>query len=193
MAIVNSHIASLSIISITIILAAGIVSVVALTEFVSVGIAQGQVNNITSSSLTPQQKAAMCNPNNPKLKFVNSTESKICGIPPTPTNNMATTLAANTTGRGTRTGTEIPLPSTSISPSNTPTMAKQLPSLYEQGYTKGVADAKSVQITTRPSSTMRPDDVDCDSDVDPKASNEDYCSGYQHGYADTNNHALLVR
>ncbi len=36
--------------------------------------------------LTPQQKAAFCNPNNPRLKFVNSTESKICGIPATPTN-----------------------------------------------------------------------------------------------------------
>ena len=72
-------------------------------------------------------------------------------------------------------------------------MIKQLPPLYEQGYTKGVADAKSVQITTRPSGTIRPDDVDCDSDVDSKASNENYCSGYQHRYADTNNHELLVR
>jgi hypothetical protein len=147
----------------------------------------------TTSSLTLQQKAAMYNPNNPKLKFVNSTESKVCDIPPTPTNNTATTSAANTTGRGTRTGTEILLPRTSISPSNTPTMAKQLPSLYEQGYTKGVADAKSVHITTSPTGTMRPDDVDCDSDIDPKASNEDYCSGYQHGYADMNNDELLVR
>jgi hypothetical protein len=43
--------------------------------------------------LTPQQKAQFCNPNNPKLKFVNSTESKICSIPTTPTNatNATTT------------------------------------------------------------------------------------------------------
>jgi hypothetical protein len=95
---VNLHIASLSIISITIILAATIVTV-ALTEFGNFGIAQGQVSNSTSS-LTPEQKAAICDPSNPKLKFVNSTESKICGIPPTPTN---TTSAANTT-----TGTESP-------------------------------------------------------------------------------------
>ncbi len=43
--------------------------------------------------LTPQEKAQFCNPNNPKLKFVNSTESKICGIPTTSTNatNATTT------------------------------------------------------------------------------------------------------
>ena len=43
--------------------------------------------------LSPQQKAQFCNPNNPKLKFVNSTESKICSIPTTPTNatNATTT------------------------------------------------------------------------------------------------------
>jgi hypothetical protein len=50
--------------------------------------------NVTHAQLlTPQQKAAFCNPNNPKLKFVNSTESKICSIPLTPTNatNATTT------------------------------------------------------------------------------------------------------
>src|ERR671939_2136493 len=89
-----------------------------LTGFANFGIsiAQGQVNS-TSSSLTAQQKAAMCNLNNPKLNFVNSTESEICGIPPTPTNMTTTTPAANTT--------------------TTPTTGgKQLPSLYDQGYTK---------------------------------------------------------
>ena len=110
----------------------------------------------------------MCNPNNPKLNFVNSTESKICGIPPTSTNT--TTPAANN--------------NTAL-----PTTGKQLGLLYNQGYTKGVADAKSVQITT-PIGTMKPDDVDCDSSIDPQASNEDYCSGYQHGYADTYNHEV---
>jgi hypothetical protein len=183
----------IDIISITTIIRASIVLVILITEFENVGGAQGQASNSTSSSipsLSPQRKAAMCNPNNPRLKFVNYIESKRCGIPSTPTSNTATTLAVNTTGRVTRTGTEIPLLSTSISASNTLTMAKQLPPLCEQGYTKGV---KPVQITASPSGTMRPDHVDCDSDVDPKATNEDYCSGYQHGYADTNNHELLWR
>jgi hypothetical protein len=52
MSMVDLHIASLSITSITVILAASIVSVVALTEFGNFHIAQGQRNNITSS-LTP--------------------------------------------------------------------------------------------------------------------------------------------
>ncbi|MFL6422471.1 MAG: hypothetical protein ACJ71R_02640 [Nitrososphaeraceae archaeon] len=56
-------------------------------------------------SLPPQQKSSNSDPNNPKLKFVNSTESKICGIPPMPT---------NTTSAKTTSGTEAPsaVPST---------------------------------------------------------------------------------
>ena len=99
--------AFLSVITMLIILAATIV--VTLTQFGNFGNnAQGQGN------LTAEQKAAMCNPSNPKLKFVNTTESHICGIPKTPTN--ATTSAANTT-----TGAEeAPPSSTSIAPSAVP-------------------------------------------------------------------------
>jgi hypothetical protein len=65
--------------------------------------AQGQVDNSTSSlasSLTPEQKDAICNPNNPlsMLKSVNTTESHICGIPKTSSSNITTT----------ETGTEAP-------------------------------------------------------------------------------------
>ena len=42
-----------------------------------IGIAHGQVN---STSLIPQQKAAICNPSD---KSINATESKICGVPVT--------------------------------------------------------------------------------------------------------------
>jgi hypothetical protein len=73
-------------------------TIVTLTGFGNFGIAQGQVNS--TSELTPEQKAAICDPNNPKIvSFVNTTESRICGIPKTPTN----TTTANTT-----TGTEAP-------------------------------------------------------------------------------------
>jgi hypothetical protein len=161
---INLQNISLRIMSITTIIAVSIVSIVSIPEFRNFGIAQGQVN--ITSSLTPQQKAAICDPSNPKLNFVNSTESEICGIPPTPTNTTTTTLAANNT--------------------NTT-------SLYDQGYAKGVADAKSVQVTTPPTGTMNPDDVDCDSSIDPQASNQDYCSGYQHGFADTYNNELLEK
>ena len=159
--------ASLSVKCMSMIFAVTLASLTGFANF-GIGIAQGQVNS-TSSSLTAQQKAAMCNPNNPKLNFVNSTESEICGIPPTPTNMTTTTPAANNNNNN-----------------NTRTT-----SLYDQGYAKGVADAKSVKITTPPSGTMSPDDVDCDSSIDPQASNVDYCSGYQHGFADTYNNELV--
>ena len=90
-----------------IILAISLVAAVALPlALVQFGIfvnAQGQVDNSTSSlasSLTPEQKDALCNPNNPlsMLKSVNSTESEICGIPKTSSSNITTT----------ETGTEAP-------------------------------------------------------------------------------------
>jgi hypothetical protein len=37
-----------------------------------------------SQELTTEQKAKLCSPDNPNLKFVNSTESKMCGIPQSP-------------------------------------------------------------------------------------------------------------
>jgi hypothetical protein len=89
----------MTIVSITVILAASML-LVTLPEFGNSGIAQGQGNNMTSPSLTPQQKAAICNPND---KFVNDTESSVCGIPPTPTNTTTSSEAANTT-----TGSEAP-------------------------------------------------------------------------------------
>jgi hypothetical protein len=110
---------------IIIILTAAIV-VVTLTGFGTFGInnAQGQANltkgNVTigNVTLTPQQVAAICNPNNPKLNFVNTTESKLCGIPKTITN----TTSANMTTANTTTGAQAPSPppSTSIAPSAVP-------------------------------------------------------------------------
>jgi hypothetical protein len=69
---------------------------ITLTKIGDFGIAQGQVNNITSS-LTPEQKAAICDPSD---KYVNTTESRICGIPKTINTNVtsnATTSSENTT------------------------------------------------------------------------------------------------
>jgi hypothetical protein len=66
----------------------------ALTEFGNFHIAQGQVNDNTasSSSLTTQQKAAMCSPSD---TFVNDTESKICSIHPTLTSTKTGTEASS--------------------------------------------------------------------------------------------------
>jgi hypothetical protein len=91
-------------------------------------IAQGQAND---TSLTPEQKDAICNPNNPlsKLSPVNTTESKICGIPvtvkPHPSNmTSATNTTAGTeappSATNTTAGTEAPPSVTSIAPSAVP-------------------------------------------------------------------------
>jgi hypothetical protein len=74
-----------------------------------------------AQQLSPEQKAAMCAPNNPRLKFVNSTESEICGIPKTipktPTNQTnSTTLTATPSKSLTPSATT---PSRSLTPSAT--------------------------------------------------------------------------
>ena len=90
--------------------------IVILAGFGSFRIAHGQAND---TSLTPQQKDAICNPNNPlsKLNPVNTTESKICGIPVTvkPSNMTSATNTTNTTA-----GTQAPPSATSIAPSAVP-------------------------------------------------------------------------
>src|ERR671927_250725 len=86
-------------------------AVIILAVFGTFGNAQGQGNqtqgNMTvgNVTLTPQQKDAICNPNNPasKLNPVNTTESKICGIPVTikrRTSNATTPSSTNTTTTG---------------------------------------------------------------------------------------------
>ena len=91
MTMISLHITSLSILSI--ILTATIVSV-ALTEFGSVSIAQGQAN--VTSSLTPEQKAAICDPND---THVNATESRICGKPVTPSGSTASANATTSSSQ----------------------------------------------------------------------------------------------
>ena len=90
---ISLHTVYLTIISITVILAASMV-LATLPKFGNSAIAQGQGSNMTSPSLTPEQKAAMCDPSNPKLNFVNSTESKLCGIPKSVKSNMSNTTTS---------------------------------------------------------------------------------------------------
>ena len=92
----------LSVLTPVIIIAAAIVT---LTEFGSIGIAQGQAND---TSLTSEQKDAICNPNNPlsNLNPVNTTESKICGIPVT----VRPSISSNTTTTGTESPSVVPTP-----------------------------------------------------------------------------------
>ena len=96
--------------------------VTTLADFAKFGIAQGQSNSTSSLLLTPEQKDAICNPDNPesKLNPVNTTESKLCGIPKIVKLHMSNTTS--TTIPDTTTGAETPpsLPDTSIVPSAVP-------------------------------------------------------------------------
>ena len=67
------------------------------------------------------QKDAICNPNNPlsKLNPVNTTESRICGIPKT--------LNTNATSSNMTTGQEAPPTSSSIAPSANTTTGEEAP------------------------------------------------------------------
>jgi hypothetical protein len=94
---------SLSLVLISIVLAS---TTVTLGGFGVFGGAHAQSNTTTTaSSLTPEQRAAMCDPNNPKLNFVNSTESKTCGLPKSVKSNMS-----NTTTAGPEAPSAIPTP-----------------------------------------------------------------------------------
>ena len=116
--------AYLNAISVAIILVAAIVIS---TGFRSVGIVRGQGNltngneTIGNMTLTPEQKDAICNPNNPlsRLNPVNTTESKICGIPKT--------LNATSTTSNTTTGEEAPPTDSSIVPSANTTTEEEAP------------------------------------------------------------------
>jgi hypothetical protein len=62
-------------------------AIIVVLAFGTLNVAQGQAGGGGNITLTPAQKAAMCDPNNPSLKFVNTTESHICGIPKSPSPN----------------------------------------------------------------------------------------------------------
>jgi hypothetical protein len=68
--------------------------VVALT--ITVIIAQIEtVSTSQAQQMSAEEKKSFCNPSNPRLNFVNSTESKICGIPATPSPSANTTGPSN--------------------------------------------------------------------------------------------------
>jgi hypothetical protein len=103
--------------------AAAIASASAVLE---IGIINGSQAQVTSSpptsssptnkTVSPELKSKMCYPNNPKLRFVNTTESNICGIPKTIKNITTTT----TTTTPTPTLTPKPITPTPSSPKPTP-------------------------------------------------------------------------
>jgi cell division protein FtsN len=62
-------------------------TVINLAVAVTITVIIAQIETVSISQaqqMSAEEKKAFCNPSNPRLKFVNSTESKICGIPATP-------------------------------------------------------------------------------------------------------------
>ena len=49
--------------------------------------------SLSTTTISAELKAKMCNPSNPSLKVVNTTESHICGIPKTTAAASATTTS----------------------------------------------------------------------------------------------------
>ena len=111
----SKRVVSLSGIALVIILAASVVVVatLTLTQFGTFGIVQGL------PILTAQQKAAICDPNNPSLKVVNTTESRICGIPKTVKPSINAT-SANTTASSSNTSSSSSSSSLPLSSEPTP-------------------------------------------------------------------------
>jgi hypothetical protein len=56
----------------------------------------GSYSSSDAQQISPEEKAKMCNPDNPSLYFVNSTESEICGIPAsTPSSNSSSSPSSS--------------------------------------------------------------------------------------------------
>jgi hypothetical protein len=51
------------------------------------------------TTVSPEVKSQMCDPNNPKLEFVNSTESEVCGLPKSIKNDTITTPTPTPTSK----------------------------------------------------------------------------------------------
>ena len=67
-----------------------------------------------SHGLTPEQIKQFCRPDNPRLKFVNSTESEICGLP----KSTPSTPALNSSGSSSGPSSQIQSQSSQSSPSS---------------------------------------------------------------------------
>jgi hypothetical protein len=72
------------------------------------------------------------------------------------------------------------------------TIATQHSTDYNKGYAHGVSDAKQAPNILAP---VAADEIDCQDfpDHKPGAVVPEFCSGYEHGFADTINAAATIR
>jgi hypothetical protein len=114
-----------------VVLAAAIASASAVLEIGIINGSQAQVtpssptspSPTTNKTVSPELKSEMYDPNNPKLRFVNTTESNICGIPKTIKNVTTTTPTTPTPTPSS------PKPITPTPSETTPTPQEPIPGL----------------------------------------------------------------
>jgi hypothetical protein len=79
-------------------------------------------SSLSTTTISPKLKAEMCDPSNPTLKVVNTTESRICNIPKT-VKNVTTAAAASPTTTAANSVAAITNNDNGISQSNSATTA----------------------------------------------------------------------
>jgi len=92
----------------------------------------------SATTISSELKAKMCDPSNPSLKVVNTTESNICGIPKTIKNTIATTTVA---------APSTPRPTVGVSSPSTP---KATPARTTTAIIADSADANEQKQQQRP-------------------------------------------
>ena len=103
---------------------------------------QGQ----NSHGLTPEQVKQFCRPDNPRLSFVNSTESEICGLP----KSTPSTPALNSSGSSSGTSSPLLPSSSSSGPSSSssgPSSSSSGPSSSSSGPSSSSSGPSSGSIT----------------------------------------------
>ena len=92
-------------------------------------------SSLSSTTISPELKAKMCDPSNPSLKVVNTTESTICGIPktvkpPSLSTAIPLTSAVSSTTQQTTKSTTVPVNNHSSRSLSSSTIAPQVNATY---------------------------------------------------------------
>jgi hypothetical protein len=95
--------------------------------------------------------------------------------------------------------TQNPGSLTQVTPPPPPPLSSSLPQhpivkkfIFDKGQSDGARDAQLVAKSTRLTSHMTSDDVDCESPDNLSGQDSiDYCTGYQQGFAEKNNNMML--
>jgi len=88
----NTKVRSVGMTLLAVVVIAAAAAVSAMLEIRIINISHAQVRqSATNTTISPALKSKICYPGNPKLAFVNTTESNICGLPKSIKNVTTTT------------------------------------------------------------------------------------------------------